>query len=78
MQTKVQIIIGTSLMAGCGSAISTHFGFTWLQTALLAGFAVGIALLGQAPSLALRARVAQLEAQVAAASNNVAVQGIKN
>ncbi len=70
MRANTQVIIGTILMAGCGSAISTYFGFTALQTALLAGFAVGIVLLGQVPSLALRARVAQLEARLAASSNS--------
>ena len=69
MQANVQVFAGTFLMAGCGAAIATHFGFTVFQSALLAGFALGIALLGQAPSLALRTRVAQLEAQLNASSN---------
>ena len=70
MQTNVLILIGTILMAGCGSAIATRLGFTGWQPALFAGFAVGITILGQAPSVALRSRVAQLEEKVAASSKN--------
>ena len=55
MQPIIQIVVGSALMGGCGSAIASHLGFNGLQTALLAGFAVGIALLGHAPTLALRA-----------------------
>jgi hypothetical protein len=55
-------------MAGCSSAIATHFGFSAPQTALLAGFALGITLFGQAPTLALRTRVAELETRLAAPS----------
>lgn len=72
MRTYVLIIVGTILMAGCGAAIATRLGFTGLQTALVAGFAVGIAILSQTPSLALRSRIAQLEAKVAALSKNAA------
>jgi hypothetical protein len=70
MRTNVLFIVGTILMVGCGSAIATRLGFTGLQTALVAGFAVGIAILGQAPSFALRACIDQLEAKVAALSKN--------
>ena len=72
MRIYVLIIVGTILMAGCGSAIAARLGFTGLQTALVAGFAVGIAILAQAPSFALRSRIAQLEAKVAALSKNAA------
>jgi hypothetical protein len=68
MQANTQTIVGSVLMGGCGSAIATHLSLNVLQTVLLAGFALGIALLGQAPTLALRKRVAQLEAQVSSSS----------
>ncbi len=72
MRTHVLIIVGTILMAGCGSVIAARLGFTGLQTALVAGFAVGIAILAQVPGLALHSRIALLEAKVAALSKNAA------
>ena len=72
MRTYVLIIVGTVLMAGCGSAIASRLGLTGLQTALVAGFAVGIALLAQAPGFALRSRIDELEDKVAALSKNAA------
>jgi len=64
MQSNIRSLLGIALMAGCGAAISTHFGFDTLLGALLAGFAVGIILIGQAPVLVLQHRVRQLEAQL--------------
>jgi hypothetical protein len=66
MRTNVVNIAGTILMAGCGSAIAARVWFTGIQTALVAGFAVGIGIPGQIPEFALRSRIAELEAQVAA------------
>jgi len=64
MHSDIRTLLGAALMAGCGAAISTHFGFDTVLGALLAGFAVGIVLIGQAPVRALQKRVAQLEAQL--------------
>jgi hypothetical protein len=72
MQGNSLVIVGVLLMAGCGSAIATHLGFNGLQSALIAGFALGIAILGQAPAIALRSRVAQLEDRLATLTNNAA------
>ena len=72
MQSNTLVVVGVILMAGCGSAIAMHLGFNGLQSALVAGFALGIAMLGQAPAIALRSRVAQLEARLAAVTNGAA------
>lgn len=69
MPINVRQIAGGVLMAGCGSALATQLGLTAVQTVLLAGLAVGIALLGQGPSAALRARVARLEAKTSGSSD---------
>jgi len=70
MRTNGLMIVGVAMMAGFGSAISTRLGFTGVQSLLFAGFAVGIAILGMAPTLSLRARVAQLESKLATPSDN--------
>jgi hypothetical protein len=70
MRTHVFTIVGTAMMAGCGAAIATRLGFSGMQSALFAGFAVGIVILSQAPTFALRSRIAQLEARLVASSNN--------
>ena len=72
MRTKVMIIIGTILMAGCGSAIAARLGFTGLQTALVVGFAAGVVILGQVPGSALQSRIVDLEEKVALLSKNAA------
>lgn len=42
-------------------------GLLGLEQAYVAGFAVGIVLLGQVPAIALRKRIVSLETQLAAA-----------
>ena len=72
MRTHVLIIVGTVLMAGYGSVNAMRLGFTGLQTALVAGYAAGIAVFAQAPGFALCSRIAPREARVAALSKNAA------
>jgi hypothetical protein len=71
MHSNIRSLLGIALMAGCGSAISTHFGFDTLLGALLAGFGVGIVFIGQAPVLALQKRVSLLEAQLRSSGKTV-------
>jgi hypothetical protein len=71
MRPHILMIFGIAMMAGSGSAISTRLGFSGLQSFLFAGFAVGIAILGMAPMLSLRARVAQLESRLATSNGDV-------
>lgn len=54
-------VVGVVLMAFCGSSLGSRLGLHGLDQWPLAGFAVGIILLGQAPGLALRRRVDGLE-----------------
>jgi hypothetical protein len=70
MRTNIFMMVGIVMTAGFGSAISTRLGLTGSQSFLLAGFSVGIAILGMAPTLALRSRVAQLESKLATPPDN--------
>lgn len=65
MSPQILTVVGVLLMAGCGSAIGVRIGLVDFETALVAGFAVGILLLGQGPALALRKRLVALEEQIA-------------
>jgi hypothetical protein len=58
-------IIGVILMAGCGSVLGRHVGFVGFEQVYVAGFAVGVVLLGQVPAIALRKRIVALEEQLA-------------
>ncbi len=63
--SHIRIIIGSALMAGCGYAIASQLGVEPRYQLLMAGFAVGVVLLGQFPSVSLRRRVVALEAKLA-------------
>ena len=64
MLSKLMVGAGAFLMALCGGQIGRHVGeYGYL---LLAGFAVGIVCLAQAPTLALRKRVEELESKLGA------------
>lgn len=65
MSPQILSIIGVILMAGCGSVLGRHIGLVGFDQVYVAGFAVGIVLLGQAPAIALRKRIAALEEQLA-------------
>lgn len=64
MSPQILIIIGTILMAGCGSVLGRHIGLVGLEQLYVAGFAIGIILLGQVPAIALRKRIILLEEQL--------------
>lgn len=65
MSPQFATVIGAILMAGCGSALGRHMGLVDLESILMAGFALGVVMLGQVPALTLRQRVVALEAQLA-------------
>ncbi len=61
MQTalsKVGLLIGIVLMAGCGSLIARRIGVEQWQ---MAGFAIGVLLCAIAPTWELRTRLKRLE-----------------
>jgi len=62
--------LGVLLMAGCGSALGRHMGLAGFESALVAGFAVGIVLVSQIPTAILRKRVEELEKQLSSAAPN--------
>ena len=55
------IFLGSFLMAGFGVRLAGALQLRGGDQALLAGFAVGVILLGQAPAIRLSARVRDLE-----------------
>ena len=64
MPIKALTAIGLVLMAFCGSALGRKIGLADFDSVLIAGFAIGVVILGQAPAVALRERVAVLEKQL--------------
>ena len=64
MLSKFYYAIGAALMAGGGGAIARQLGLDDWHLIYVAGFALGVVLLGQAPSIALRARISALEAKL--------------
>jgi hypothetical protein len=56
--------VGVILMAGCGTFIAHRLALDGWSIIYVAGFAVGIALLGQAPAVELRSRLAALESKL--------------
>lgn len=65
MSPQILSIVGVILMAGCGAVIGKHMGLVGFDQVFVAGFAVGIVLLGRVPAVALRKRVVALEEQLA-------------
>lgn len=65
MSPQILSIIGVILMAGCGSVLGRHMGLVGFEQVYVAGFAVGIILIGQTPVIALRKRIVALEEQLA-------------
>lgn len=65
MSPQILSVFGVILMAGCGSVIGGQIGFAGIEQVYVAGFAVGIVLLGQVPTIALRKRIVALEEQLA-------------
>jgi uncharacterized protein YceK len=63
--TSFFIAAGAFLMAGCGSVLARKMGLEGIEIAWVAGFAVGVVMLGQYPAIALRKRVEILEALIA-------------
>ncbi len=57
----IYIIVGAALMALSGTALAKSLNYKGWDTLILVGFALGIVLLGQAPSWRLRAKVRNLE-----------------
>ena len=55
------IFLGSFLMAGFGVRLAGALQLRGGDQALLAGFAVGVILLGQAPAIRLSARIRDLE-----------------
>lgn len=55
------IFLGAFLMAGFGVRLAAALQLRGGEQALLAGFAVGVILLGQAPAIRLSARIHELE-----------------
>ena len=66
MKSNLQLVLGALLMAFCGSAIGNKIGYVGIEQAYLAGFAVGVVLLGQLPAALLRKRITDLEVKLAA------------
>ena len=66
MKSKLQLVLGIILMAFCGSTIGNKIGYVGMEQAYLAGFALGVVLLGQLPAASLRKRITDLEAKLAA------------
>ncbi len=64
MNDKSLVIIGVVLTATCGSIIGRKIGYEGFDQAFVAGFAIGIALLGQIRAITLRKRIVDLEAKV--------------
>jgi hypothetical protein len=56
--SKVAILLGIALIAGCGSLIAGRIGIEQWQ---MAGFAIGILLCVMAPTWELRGRLKKLE-----------------
>ena len=71
MNEKVLIIIGVFLTVICGSSIGRKLGTDAVNQVILAGFAAGVALLGQARAAALSRRIVDLEAKVEKLENNL-------
>lgn len=65
MFPKIIGLVGVILMAGCGSVLGRHMGLVGFDQVFVAGFAVGIVLLGQVPAVALSKRVVALEEKLA-------------
>lgn len=64
MLSNLMIFIGALLMGFGGNYIARHVeGGSWSNLAVI-GFAIGIIWLSQAPVIALRKRVRELEAKV--------------
>ena len=57
-RSTIALLIGTVLMAGCGSLIARKIGVEQWQ---MAGFAIGILLAGAAPTYDLRRRLNHVE-----------------
>lgn len=68
MNNKILTFLGAALMAGCGAMLGHQLGLSGVNMLLIAGFSVGVVLLGQAPTLLLREKVEALE-RAARASN---------
>ena len=66
MKSNLPLVLGALLMACCGSAIGNKIGYVGIEQAYLAGFALGVVLLGQLPAALLRKRITDLEAKLAA------------
>ena len=66
MKSNLPLVLGALLMAFCGSAIGNKIGQEGIEQAYLAGFAVGVVLLGQLPAAVLRKRITDLEVKLAA------------
>jgi hypothetical protein len=64
MSSKSIMLLGVVLAAGCGSSLARSVGLAGLDSALLAGFALGLVLVSQSAAIGLRKRVAALEHRV--------------
>ena len=55
------LIVGVGLMSACGGRLAHDLGYDGWSQAVWAGFAIGVVLLGQAPTWRLRSKVRELE-----------------
>ena len=69
MNSNIQLVLGTALMAFCGSVIGRKLGYEGMEQAYVAGFAIGVILLAQLSTSRLRKRVADLEAKLASTAS---------
>lgn len=65
MAANLQLLLCVALMGFCSSAIGTKLDHLGIEQACLAGFAIGVVLLGHLPTAGRRKRLADLEAKLA-------------